>query len=341
MKKITVIFIEILFVFVIFGCSSDENKSDEENLNYKQLMRTFVQNISSYSKTINTNFKIIPQNGIELSTTNGEISGSAAIDYLKAIDGVGQEDLFYGYDDDNQATPLATQSYLIAFLDSIKANGVEVLVTDYCWDYDKVDDSYERNFSRGYISFAAPERYLNVIPTYPNPIFHENNNDITDLSAAKNFLYLIDPSNYTGDKNAFLQDLQDTNYDVLIIDAFFFDSNGNMQWLNLNDINSLKTKKNGGKRLVFSFMSIGEAESYRYYWNHVWDADGDGHPDGGSPEWLADENPNWPGNYKVRYWYSEWQAIIYGNDSSYLKNILDNGFDGVYLDIIDAFEYFE
>ena len=33
--------------------------------------------------------------------------------------------------------------------------------------------------------------------------------------------------------------------------------------------------------------------------------------------------------------------IIYGNNNSYLEKILDAGFDGVYLDIIDAFEYFE
>lgn len=33
--------------------------------------------------------------------------------------------------------------------------------------------------------------------------------------------------------------------------------------------------------------------------------------------------------------------IIYGNNNSYVKKILDAGFDGVYLDIIDAFEYFE
>ncbi len=46
-------------------------------------------------------------------------------------------------------------------------------------------------------------------------------------------------------------------------------------------------------------------------------------------------------NYKVRYWEDGWQDIIFGNDNSYLKKILDAGFDGVYLDIIDGFEYFE
>jgi len=30
-----------------------------------------------------------------------------------------------------------------------------------------------------------------------------------------------------------------------------------------------------------------------------------------------------------------------GNSEAYLKKTLDAGFDGVYLDIIDAFEYYE
>ena len=59
------------------------------------------------------------------------------------------------------------------------------------------------------------------------------------------------------------------------------------------------------------------------------------------PSWLAEENPDWRGNYKVRYWDENWQSIIYGDDNSYLKRITDAGFDGVCLDIIDAFEYFE
>lgn len=43
----------------------------------------------------------------------------------------------------------------------------------------------------------------------------------------------------------------------------------------------------------------------------------------------------------VRYWEEDWQSVIYGSDGSYLRKILNAGFDGVYLDIIDAFEYFE
>jgi cysteinyl-tRNA synthetase len=53
------------------------------------------------------------------------------------------------------------------------------------------------------------------------------------------------------------------------------------------------------------------------------------------------ENPHWKGNYKVRYWEPSWQELILGKEDAYLDKILKTGFDGVYLDIIDAFDYFE
>ena len=102
---------------------------------------------------------------------------------------------------------------------------------------------------------------------------------------------------------------------------------------NATEIEQLQTKENGGKRLVICYISIGESEDYRYYWQPEWETS--------SPSWLAEENPEWEGNYNVRYWDSDWQDIISGNNMSYMKKILDAGFDGAYLDIIDAFEYYE
>ncbi len=95
----------------------------------------------------------------------------------------------------------------------------------------------------------------------------------------------------------------------------------------------MKAKQNCGSRLVICYMSIGEAENYRFYWQNSWNSS--------KPQWLEAENPDWAGNYKVRYWYPEWQAIIFGNSNSYLDRILSAGFDGVYLDIVDAFENYE
>ena len=93
----------------------------------------------------------------------------------------------------------------------------------------------------------------------------------------------------------------------------------------------------GSGALVISYLSIGEAENYRAYWNEAWDADGDGHPDAGAPAWLGESNPAWPDNYKVRYWMPGWQRIMLQR----IDALIDAGFDGTYLDIIDAWECFD
>ena len=115
---------------------------------------------------------------------------------------------------------------------------------------------------------------------------------------------------------------------MLILDLFF----QGREWTG-EEIGNLKKKKHGGDRLVLAYMSIGEAEDYRWYWHREW-ADS-------PPVWLDEENPFWKGNYKVRYWEEEWGRILMGSPDSYLDKILAARLDGAYLDIIDGFEYFE
>lgn len=95
------------FIIIFFvSCRKDQSTrlSDNET-EFKQKMRDFVIGISKYSKAINPKFNIIPQNGIELVSSNGKNPVQPNSDYLKAIDAIGQEDLFYGYDNDDQSTP--------------------------------------------------------------------------------------------------------------------------------------------------------------------------------------------------------------------------------------------
>ena len=86
-----------------------------------------------------------------------------------------------------------------------------------------------------------------------------------------------------------------------------------------------------------AYLSIGEAESYRYYWEKTWvEEDNDNQLTSKAPKWLGHTNPDWEGNYKVRYWDTEWRDTII---KPYLDKIITQGFQGVYLDIIDGFEY--
>ncbi|MCD4696995.1 MAG: endo alpha-1,4 polygalactosaminidase [Bacteroidales bacterium] len=327
MKKIIVIS-AILVILISCNDGDEEDTNSPSGMNYKQEMRGFVIGISEYAKISKTDFFIIPQNGIELITTNGEEDGPIQTSYANAINGHGQEDLFYGYENDDQPTPANDNSYLRAFLDKSKSAGKTILVTDYCSTPANMDDSYNQNNSAAYVSFAADERELNNIPGYPVPVYGENNAVVTTLPGVKNFLYLINPENYNS-KSDFINAVTSTNYDLLIMDLFFNDGSE----FTAAEINELKNKENGGKRIVISYMSIGEAEDYRYYWQASWDSNW--------PSWIDSENPDWEGNYKVKYWHEEWQDIIFGKNNSYLQKIMDANFDGVYLDIIDAFEHFE
>ena len=327
MTKTTIRTYLIFFLLFAIVCDGGSNTNSSTTRDYRQDMRDFIQAISAYGEENIPNFIIIPQNGQEIVTQYGEEDGAPATEYLNAIDGVGREDLFYGYDNDNKPTPEGEKNYMIAFLDICEQYGIEVLTTDYCSSYDKVDDSYTYNQAKNYISFASPQRELNVIPDYPSEPYNVNSFDIQSLANSKNFLYLINPENFAT-KQDFISAVSQTDYDIIIMDCFF-----NNEEFTASEINSLKTKKNSGIRIVISYMSIGEVEDYRYYWQDSWI--------NSPPSWLEDENPDWEGNYKVRYWDKDWQSIIYGNDNSYLKKIINAGFDGVYLDIIDAFEYFE
>ena len=104
--------------------------------------------------------------------------------------------------------------------------------------------------------------------------------------------------------------------------------------------------REAGKTVV-AYLSVGEAEDYRVYWGRRGGragADWKAHP----PAWLGPENPEWEGNYTVRYWDPAWQQLVIhnpgghptlGDEPSALDRILDAGFDGVFLDVVDAFEH--
>jgi len=152
----------------------------------------------------------------------------------------------------------------------------------------------------------------------------------TQVTAIHDFLYQL--------QNLDLEAIGQTGYDLIVMD--YSAAGDDETAFTANQIATLKNSP-GGPKILLAYMSIGEAEDYRFYWNPDWDADGDGQPDAGAPAWLDVVNPNWEGNYKIRYWDPGWQAIIYGSPDSYLDKIIAAGFDGVYLDIIDAYAYYE
>lgn len=126
--------------------------------------------------------------------------------------------------------------------------------------------------------------------------------------------------------------LSQAPYDVLVVD---YSRNGQIDGaFSGADVARMKARSDGPPRLVLAYLSIGEAEDYRFYWKRyygwLWGLFG--------PAWLGRENREWRGNYAVRYWLPSWAQIIYAGDNSYLDRIVAAGFDGVYLDKIDGYD---
>lgn len=139
----------------------------------------------------------------------------------------------------------------------------------------------------------------------------------------KNFLCLLNPENFS-DIDEYYQALRNTNYDLLLIEVSY-----NNVFFTKEQIEELKVKDNGGKRIVIAYLSIGEAEDYRYYWKKKWNKK--------KPKWIIKENENWEGNYIVKYWSPEWKNII----KEYQKKLDEIGVDGYLLDTVDTYQYFE
>jgi cysteinyl-tRNA synthetase len=326
MHKYCRLFFILTFSF-ISSCKSFVPESTSDQIDYRQEMRQFVEEISSYAHSLDSDFLVIPQNGQELLVQGEDINSEIDQIYLASIDGIGREDLFYGFSGDDIATDSAITAMWLDYLNLAKENGLSILAIDYCSTPEKIDDSSLHNQELEFLSFAADHRELDNIPLYPAIPFAENNATVRSLSQAHNFLYLINPAQYAS-KEEFINAITSTNYDLLVLDLYLGEA-----IFTKDEIEQLRQKANGGSRLVLCYLSVGEAEDYRPYWKQEWDEN--------PPEWLLEENPNWAGNYRVQYWNEDWKTIITGSADSYLGKIINSGFNGVYLDLVDAFWEFE
>jgi cysteinyl-tRNA synthetase len=318
--------IPVIALMLLGGCGSVSGPEGSQT-DYRESMRELVRDISEYSRGIAPGFLIVPQNGQELLTENGEPDGVPCTSYVQAIQGQGREDLYFGYDADDVPTPAEETAWMEGFLDLAEQEGIQVLVTDYCSTQVYVDSSYSWSQARGYVSFAADSRQLDRVPSYPPQPWNQNTSSIFSLAQASNFLYLIDDGQFSSQAQ-FLNELSSTEYDLLILDLYCCGER-----LAADQLAQLGQKPSGGERLVLCYVSIGEAEDYRWYWNPLWYSD--------PPAWLGPENPDWAGNFLVEYWEEGWRSIIFGSDSSYIDMAIEAGFDGVYLDKIDSFEDYE
>jgi cysteinyl-tRNA synthetase, unknown class len=136
-----------------------------------------------------------------------------------------------------------------------------------------------------------------------------------------------------------MEEAANAPYDLLVVDATTGLASGKP--FTRAEVERLKRKPDGSRRIVVSYLSVGEAEDYRpdYFTPEYMTED--------APDWLMHENKDWKGNRLIRFCNKGWQATILGDDDgrsvynsidpSPLYRLVELGFDGIYLDRVDVY----
>ncbi len=305
-------FLAIGTIMLITTACSKEKKAQKA----ANKMQEFVIDISNYARSFDNDFIVIPQNGVELAFNQATTEDGINMPYMNAINGLGVEELFFNgkYSLDKERLDLLNQ------LKSSK----KILVSEYVSANSDNFNAFKLNYDQEFICFVRENSNYNYT-LIPDSVPNENNKDIHELQQVENFLYLISTDNFAS-KTEMIQKISASNYDLIITDLFFNDVA-----FSETEINQLKTKANGGKRIVLSYINIGSAEKFRYYWKKNWGLH--------HPLWLKKKYDGYEDEFWVKFWKKEWQNIIFGNADSYIKKIIDAGFDGVYLDNVEAYYF--
>lgn len=121
-----------------------------------------------------------------------------------------------------------------------------------------------------------------------------------------------------------LETLRASSSSVVVIDPSLGGQGDKAGFWSKEDIESLRES---GK-IVLAYLSVGEAETYRDYWREDWLQT--------PPDFIVRPNitDGYPDNFLVKYWDERWKELVI----SRLHQVMDLGFDGVYLDKVDAFD---
>lgn len=208
-------------------------------------------------------------------------------------------------------------------LDALRQQGRRILSIEDCRTPKDVDAAYSAADRDRVLTYAAvnAER-LNTLPKgHPRA---ENAQPVATITAARNWLPLVRADRF-GTRAEWVMAMEKTNQDALLVDV----AHRGADPLTKDDVKKLKFKELGAPRLVLAVLPVGKAYDWRWYWQKGWEA--------GNPPFLMAPVADNPGSFIADLGDPKWKELL----GKYLAGIMDLGFDGVVLDDLDTYLWFE
>lgn len=303
-KKIILILILVLVNSIVFAKQKVDYKGEMRNLIYEIRERAGDEKI------------IIANGGIEIYYDDNKINEK----FLNTVNGILVESTIYGFGGYNKKTPKDQQDIFFNLLSPLKKKDKEIILLEYV-DSEKGKKEVKNILKETKFKGETP---LSIsLNSIYSPTRESGGKNIKGIKDSNNMLILLNYEKFSSSEEL-VRILSYSNFDFLIIDPFV-----GKEILTKEQVSKIKTRPDGTQRKVIAYMSLGEAETYRDYWDSKWGV--------GNPKWLIEENKNWANNYIVEFWNSDWKEII---KNMQLK-ISNSNFDGYFLDTIDSYQKFE
>ena len=245
----------------------------------------------------------------QTSPDTSPLAGSPQRFLIGSLDGIALNDLFCS---DRKPS------------DSVSNSGLRIISIDKCKDVQAFDEAIEKSVKADSLlyAFIDPESAFNKIRR--QPIINENSKNIFTVREAKNIKLLIDDSLYKS-KDRMIDDIADSNYDIIVIEPLFHGT----EPFTAEEVNDMKFKKIGSKRMILALHNITEARDTAPYWRRNWIF--------GQTQLLARPSFSDKNAFIVEYWQDEWKNIM----GRYFKAIVDTGYDGAFLTGLENHRFFE
>ena len=193
-------------------------------LDLREEMRKLVIGAARFSRKQRRNFRIVARGGLDLLVKRDDVDEtktSPARTYMRALDGILAEGLFFTEKKPGLPPPPEKQRHLLKLADFAKRNGIKVFTMDYGAGNGIIDQAHIQATKLGYISLVSDRPLLDIaeLPGYPKRPFGENAANILTLNEVNNFAIITNSLPF-GREDKFALTVHGTNYDMVIVDVF-------------------------------------------------------------------------------------------------------------------------